>query len=284
MHLNVPTWIVQGNAIPDGPTAYVLTSFKGLVDKKISKSMKNSCLIWNPCSGEYYHANDNFCPLQAVWAVVGNLNMWANVSENERPHQLDWDFSKSSTWKPLFSKPLEENKVSSVQTMEVVFKPADQVQANSLAQRMERHLKDAFMKWRKTSKTKWNRYCTAILRRLLPRLEEMKYGKSRTQSRPADEGSTAAESVHSISSDTTNNFNEEHLLELKDVMTTYQMTGFPLQQAYINMESVTESVFATGVHTIDTPKVEFAIAAYARSFPAGVYSVWVYIAALHRRK
>ena len=128
-----------------------------------------------------------------------------------------------------------------------------------------------------------------------------------------------AESVQSFVSDA-GSLSDEHLAELRDIMTTYQvgvikqlllilscsegvvvrvnsklrmirfssfllqMTGFPIQQAYVNMESVAESVFATGVHTIDTPEVEFAVAAYARSFPAGVYSVWVYIAALHRRK
>jgi len=62
------------------------------------------------------------------------------------------------------------------------------------------------------------------------------------------------------------------------------MTGFPLQQPYINMESITEAVYATGLHTIDTPDVEFAIAAYSHAYPASVYSVWIYVAALHRRK
>lgn len=62
------------------------------------------------------------------------------------------------------------------------------------------------------------------------------------------------------------------------------MTGFPLQQPYTNMESIIETVYATGVHTIDAPDVEFAVAAYAHAYPASVYSVWVYVAALHRRK
>lgn len=93
-------------------------------------------------------ANDNFCPLQKVWAVIGNSNvrryelivlwlnlrecmlgkwyknyilkMWANISEHERPHQLDWDLNKTGTWKPLFSKPVEDSKVSSVQPNEIM--------------------------------------------------------------------------------------------------------------------------------------------------------------------
>ncbi len=62
------------------------------------------------------------------------------------------------------------------------------------------------------------------------------------------------------------------------------MSGFPLQQSYVNMHSIMETVFATGVHTIDTPDVEFALAAYAHAYPGSVYSVWFYVAALHRRK
>ena len=31
LHLEVPTWIIQGNGIPNGPTTYVVTSFKVLI-------------------------------------------------------------------------------------------------------------------------------------------------------------------------------------------------------------------------------------------------------------
>jgi len=62
------------------------------------------------------------------------------------------------------------------------------------------------------------------------------------------------------------------------------MTGFPLHQAYVNMESIVETIFATGIHSIDTPDVEFALAAYAHAYPSSVYSVWIYVAALHKKK
>lgn len=49
---------------------------KGLPDEKvINKHMKNLVLIWNACTGDYYHANDNFCPLQQVWAMIGSSNV-----------------------------------------------------------------------------------------------------------------------------------------------------------------------------------------------------------------
>ncbi|ODN05565.1 Coiled-coil and C2 domain-containing protein 2A [Orchesella cincta] len=282
MHLNVPCWIVQGNAIPDGPTTFVVSSFKGLgEDKPISKQLKNAVLIWNACTGDYFHSNDNFCPLQRVWAAIGKLNVWAYTGEGERPHQVDWDVGKSKCWSPLFPRPVPENKIPCIQIAATRYKPADQVQANSLAQRIERNLKEVFMKWRTTTKTNWNRYCSATLRRLLPKLEESKLGRSKG----SDLGTTAESTVtlHSGSGSTIS-LNEEHLIELREIMTSYQMTGFPLQQPYTNMECIIETVFATGVHTIDAPDVEFAVAAYAHAYPASVYSVWVYVAALHRRK
>lgn len=81
MHLNVPCWILQGSAIPDGPTTFVVTSFKALGDDKpLHKNLVNAVIIWNACTGDYYHVNDNFCPLQSVWAVIGSGNVKEFVS------------------------------------------------------------------------------------------------------------------------------------------------------------------------------------------------------------
>jgi hypothetical protein len=44
-----------------------------------------------------------------------NLQIWANVSEVERPHQLDWNIGKSKTWLPLFSTPMPDDKIPCVQ-------------------------------------------------------------------------------------------------------------------------------------------------------------------------
>lgn len=41
-----------------------------------------------------------------------------------------------------------------------------------LQDKMEKRLRDSLMKWRKKNRTQWNRYCAAILRKLLPKLEE----------------------------------------------------------------------------------------------------------------
>lgn len=49
---------------------------------------------------------------------------------------------------------------------------------------------------------------------------------------------------------------------------------------YTDFNSVTEAVYATGVHLAEDKRVEFALAAYVHPYPSNVLSVWVYIAAL----
>lgn len=49
---------------------------------------------------------------------------------------------------------------------------------------------------------------------------------------------------------------------------------------YSDIHSVTEAVYATGIHTTDQPKVEFALAVYIHAYPCNVLSLWVYIGAL----
>ena len=51
---------------------------------------------------------------------------------------------------------------------------------------------------------------------------------------------------------------------------------------YTNMESITEAVYATGVHLIEDDKVDFALAVYLHPYPCNILSVWVYIAALFK--
>lgn len=61
-----------------------------------------------------------------------------------------------------------------------------------------------------------------------------------------------------------------------------QISGFPLHMAFSEMGPVVEAVHSTGVHTIQTANVEFALAVYVHPYPNNVLSVWVYLASLVR--
>lgn len=182
--------------------------------------------------------------------------MWGNVSAKIRPDELDWEIEKSKDWLPLFPKGISSSKLPRLIMEPISFLEADEVEGSRLGQRIERQLKEGFMKWR-SSRTTWNRYSSTKLRSLLPLLEERRVENSPTL-------------VH-----------DEHFGELRDILKSYEMTGFPLHQPYSTLDSVIESVYSTGLHTIDTPDVEFALGVYAKAYPASIFSLWVYMAALH---
>lgn len=61
-----------------------------------------------------------------------------------------------------------------------------------------------------------------------------------------------------------------------------QISGFPLHQPFSEIRSIIEAVHSTGVHNIQAPNVEFALAVYVHPYPNNVLSVWVYVASLVR--
>ena len=62
------TLLFPGTAIPEGPTAYVLTHETG---------NKDEFWIWNAGTGEHYPTRDNNCPLQTIGCVINHENVSA---------------------------------------------------------------------------------------------------------------------------------------------------------------------------------------------------------------
>lgn len=63
-----------------------------------------------------------------------------------------------------------------------------------------------------------------------------------------------------------------------------QFSGFPLHMPYSEVKPLIEAVYSTGVHNIDAPNVEFALAVYIHPYPKNVLSVWIYVASLIRNR
>uniref|UniRef100_A0A8C2MAP8 Coiled-coil and C2 domain containing 2B n=1 Tax=Cricetulus griseus TaxID=10029 RepID=A0A8C2MAP8_CRIGR len=61
-----------------------------------------------------------------------------------------------------------------------------------------------------------------------------------------------------------------------------QVTGFPIQMPYTDVQSVIDAVYQTGVHSSEFPQTEFALAVYIHPYPNNILSVWVYLASLAR--
>uniref|UniRef100_A0A8C7EI74 Coiled-coil and C2 domain containing 2B n=1 Tax=Neovison vison TaxID=452646 RepID=A0A8C7EI74_NEOVI len=65
---------------------------------------------------------------------------------------------------------------------------------------------------------------------------------------------------------------------------TIQVTGFPIQMPYTDVQSIIDAVYQTGIHSSEFPQTEFALAVYIHPYPNNVLSVWVYLVSLARHQ
>ncbi|XP_067386470.1 coiled-coil and C2 domain-containing protein 2A isoform X2 [Emydura macquarii macquarii] len=237
-------WLIIGNAIPEGPTAYVLTW------------EQNQYVIWNPSSGRCYGQFDTFCPLQSVGCLISFDNIWFNIQQYDSPVRINFDISKPKLWKPFFSQSFPYPGLSSVQPEELIYQCTDKAAALELQGRIEKILKEKIMEWRSRHLTRWNRYCTSTLRHFLPLLEQIQ-GKA---------------------------VEDDHQAELQKQLGDYRVSGFPIHMPFSEVRPLIEAVHSTGVHTIDVSNAEFALAVYVHAYPKNVLSVWIYIASLVRNR
>uniref|UniRef100_A0A8C2YIM5 Coiled-coil and C2 domain containing 2A n=1 Tax=Chinchilla lanigera TaxID=34839 RepID=A0A8C2YIM5_CHILA len=244
LFLGKKAWLVMGNAIPEGPTAYVLTW------------EQNHYLIWNPCSGHFYGQFDTFCPLKSVSCLIGPDNIWFNIQQYDSPLRINFDVTKPKLWKSFFSRKLPYPGLSSVQPEELIYQHTDKAAAAELQDRIEKMLKEKIMDWRPRHLTRWNRHCTSTLRHFLPLLERS-HGED---------------------------MEDDHRAELQKQLGDYRFSGFPLHMPYSEVKPLIEAVYSTGVHNIDVPNAEFALAVYIHPYPKNVLSVWIYVASLIRNR
>uniref|UniRef100_A0A8C5LMA0 Coiled-coil and C2 domain containing 2A n=1 Tax=Leptobrachium leishanense TaxID=445787 RepID=A0A8C5LMA0_9ANUR len=237
-------WLIIGNAIPEGPTSYVLTL------------EQSQYIIWNPSNGRFYGQYDTFCPLQSVGCLISADNVWFNTQQYDSPMAVSFDTSRPKLWKPFFSRRFPHPGLSSVQPDELTYERADKVAASELQNRIEKILKEKIMEWRPRHPTRWNRYCTSTLRQFLP-LMEQNQGKD---------------------------VEEDHRTELQRQLGDYRFSGFPIHMAFSEVTPLIEAVYSTGVHNSEVSNVEYALAVFVHPYPNNIYSVWVYVASLIRNR
>ena len=68
------------------------------------------------------------------------------------------------------------------------------------------------------------------------------------------------------------------------LLSLVQVTGFPIQMPYTDVQSVIDAVYQTGIHSSEFPQTEFALAVYIHPYPNNILSVWVYLASLARHQ
>ncbi|XP_072095759.1 coiled-coil and C2 domain-containing protein 2A-like [Mobula birostris] len=214
---------------------------------------KVNTMIWNPETGECYEQFNAFCPLQSADCLINNENIWFNIQKNSSPMSTRFDITNEQNWKPFF-RGSQNHALSSVQPQELIYYPTERSLVNKLQNRIEWALKNKFMEWRAQHPTRWNRYCTGVFQNFLPLLER-NLGRS---------------------------VSEEQSAGLENLLKEYKVSGFPIQMCYSKLETIFDKVYSTGIHKINIPNVEFAVAVYIYPYPGNVLSVWIYIASLVR--
>ncbi|XP_071499381.1 coiled-coil and C2 domain-containing protein 2A-like [Diadema antillarum] len=160
LHMNKKAWLILGRAIPEGPTAYVL-----------SKESEDQFWIWNPSTGEHYQTSDSFCPLKAIDCLVNEENIWANIQLQEETSRMSFDLSQAAHWKPLFTKDFPIPGLSSIQPSSIDYPETNRDNVIDLQNKIEKKLRNCVMDWRPRHITRWNRHVIHTFRDILKKLE-----------------------------------------------------------------------------------------------------------------
>ncbi|XP_076317683.1 coiled-coil and C2 domain-containing protein 2A-like isoform X2 [Tachypleus tridentatus] len=244
LYLNKRVFLLLGSGIPEGHTAYVLTLES---DREI--------WVWNATQGQHFSVRESFSPLQRVGCLISPDNIWANVQKDDHPSRISFEISQARYWQPFFTHRFPNLGLNSVQPEVLVYTPTDPRFVRQLQVKIETCIKESIMRWRRKYRTSWNRHCIQMLQKILPKLE-LNFNKTA--------------SIDSLE-------------ELKDILGSFKVCGFPLSMPYTDIENVVEAVFATGIHQIEDKDVEFALAVHIHPYPCTVLAVWVYLAVLKRR-
>ena len=123
-------FLILGQGVPEGDTAYVLT---------VEESGEH--LLWNPVTGEQYSTNENFCPLEKVYVIANESNIWGNIQPGDKPGRLRWDLSNTADWTALFTGSTANPGLPSIQPYELAITAPDSRAAKQLKERIERTLR-----------------------------------------------------------------------------------------------------------------------------------------------
>lgn len=257
LHIGLQAYLVLGNAVPEGDTAYVLTH-----------DPSQEYLLWNASTGQHYKTTDSLCPLQNVYALVNQDNVWFNMQPHDMPSRMNFNFSPAG-WKPLFKSPSMTQGLSSVQPETLNYPVTEMAFVQNLEEKIERTLKDSFMNWRPRHVTRWNRSCSSALRQILEGLETERFRSVA----PADGQAAPGRS-----------YQDGHTERLTKLIGDARFIGFPMDMPFTDIDAVVKAVRSTEVHKIQDNDIEFALAVHIHPYPASILCVWVYLAAIHNKR
>lgn len=159
--LNMETWLLLGQGTPNGHTAYVLVRE---FNRETSEPLH---FIYDVTTAEKYNIVDTFSPLQKIFCVVSENNVWANMQRTNDMINTRFDFSRRSDWLPLFDNQVTAPTNSYQQKL--VHKIFEDMR--ELEFKLEKKLRKKIMKLRKLNRTIWNHDLTNSFKNAMPKFE-----------------------------------------------------------------------------------------------------------------
>ena len=182
------SFIVLGEAMPEGHTVYVLRKQVPRPDAPRPHDRCGSIELWAPCTGECYfyeekkgaarllgygaqqyymemnRPTDPMCPLKKIHTVIGSDNVYVNIQPSDFPVLMSFDLENPKKWAPFIDGKQRKSESffgakipQTIQELELKYAPINP-NIGVLENRIQKYLVEMFQQERiKTVKklTKW---------------------------------------------------------------------------------------------------------------------------------
>eukprot|EP00002_Diphylleia_rotans_P016097 TRINITY_DN3128_c0_g1_i10.p1 TRINITY_DN3128_c0_g1~~TRINITY_DN3128_c0_g1_i10.p1 ORF type:complete len:1686 (+),score=344.27 TRINITY_DN3128_c0_g1_i10:64-5121(+) len=153
LHLGLEAFVVIGQAIPEGDTAYVMTRDK----IGTAENMTTKVTFWNASAGMKYDQSDDKNALQKIRIIFNDKNVWGNLQKDKAPHLLDMNLDNPKSWSPLFTDKFPLPVLESVQITPLTHADSNKLCAAEETKSLEDILQSSFEDFRDQRLTRWDK-------------------------------------------------------------------------------------------------------------------------------
>ncbi|KAK4876668.1 hypothetical protein RN001_009174 [Aquatica leii] len=241
--LDTQSWLLLGYGLPHGTTAYVL------VREHSRESEIPHHYIYDIITATKYNILDPYCPLQKVFCVINEHNVWANVQRTDQIEQTRFDFNVKMDWSSLFSNQTTAPTHSTQTKLTYISTP----DTRQLELKVDRKIRKKITKVRTHEKTTWNYNVSKVLKSQIQKFENKNMSMKK---------------------------NSDVTLDVYDVTSTHFANGYLLNLPYTNISTIIAAIMSTGAHLYQGLNTEFSLAVQIYPYPNHVLSVWIFLAVL----
>lgn len=302
------SYIINGNAVPEGYTTYVLR--RNLENNHVEiwdsirgqayffgRRMQTNYFCWclplskgfRSKAGDKKEDDENFliqqnvtCQLKSIGCIIGEDNIWANIQKNTDPSLCEYDLENKKHWKPFFNKSNrnryladESDGILTIQG-KLLYPQGEALNLAYLEDDIKNFISRKFADERINHYTRWNHSCSDILRETMRELETL---KRETCCPPVSSFKNLPFKGEGKPTKTSDIF-DELTQNLNEVVRGKKIYGFPINTTFTNLDALWEEVKNTGMHEIVGSNVEFVMSVFVFAYPCNVISVWIYMMSL----